>query len=150
METAFNDALELADYVVRRGFDNDPDIFTKYFDEGDRAKVREVFVTIGSNGKELPETGATGNDLLDKLLVQTTDDDQFCDTGVLSYLINKKTKPYIVLCPAAFNKLATTQLKGADAQTDDGRKYYATCEKLGDNVSYRMNTLGATLLHEYM
>ena len=150
VETAFKDALELADYVVRFGFDNDRDIFSKYFDEGDRTKVKKVFVTIGSNGKDIPQGGATGNDLLDKLLVQTTDDDELCDGAVLSYLVNKKRKPYIVLCPEAFNKKATILLKGADPQAEDAAKYYMLCEDLGDNVSYRMNSLGATLLHEYM
>lgn len=150
VETAFKDALELADYVAKYGFDEEEDIFSKYFDEGDRAKVKEVFVTIGSNGKSIPKGGATGNDLLDKLLVQTTDEDDDCDGTVLAFMVNKKRKPFIVLCPEAFKKKATTHLKGADSQTEDGRKYYLGCEELGDNVSYRMNTLGATLLHEYM
>lgn len=57
--------------------------------------------------------------------------------------------PYIVLCPDAFRKKAVTALNGADLGDP---AWYLTCDQLtgnGRNVSYLMNSLGATLLHEY-
>ena len=148
VETAFNDAFELADYVLRN-IDTDTTIFPNYFDESDRAGVKNVFVAIlGVTGP--PDAPIIGNDLLGNVLVQTTDIIGLCGNArTLAYMGNPGSEdPFIVLCPNAFKKKAVTILKG----TDEGdSNHYITCDALVQNghVSYLMNSLGATLLHEY-
>jgi hypothetical protein len=153
VETAFNDALELASYVLM-SIDTDTTIFPHYFNEGDRAGVKNVFAAILGT-TSIPESPTTGNALLGNLHVQTTDTNNLCGEGnTLAYTNGHDTgNPYIVLCPNAFNKKAVTALKGADNPADnpDDAKWYISCEELQANghVSYLMNSLGATLLHEY-
>ena len=157
VETAFNDALELCSYVLTDaayGIDTTSNIYGKYFDEADRADVKQVFSTI-CNGDSAPE----GNDMLGNILVQTTDTDNLCegdDGRVLSYLNdNDANNPFLVLCPNAFQKKAVTALNGADPEGDT--THYITCDELlsgGDftgtgAMSYKMNSLGQTLFHEY-
>ena len=78
VETAFEDALLLADFAYGH-IDNDDTIFLHYFDEGDRAGVKNVFgAIIGA-----PGVFYNGNDLLDKLLVQTTDTEKSCSEQTL-------------------------------------------------------------------
>lgn len=150
VETAFRDALDLASYAVN-SIDSDTTIFPNYFDEGDKAGVKNVFLAIlGDGGSSNPE----GNDLLGDLHVQTTDTDNLCDGRTLAYTNGHDTSsPYIVLCPNAFKKKAVTPLEGADNPSDnpDDAKWYIDCDELVANghVSYLMNSLGATLLHEY-
>ncbi|RYC64473.1 hypothetical protein CHU98_g1765 [Xylaria longipes] len=149
VETAFKDAIELASYVLDF-IDTDNDVLPHYFDPGDRAEIKRIFSTVSNGGK--------GNDMLSDLLVQTTDSNNECGGSTLSYLKNgekdAEDTPYIVLCPNAFKKKAVTELKGKDPQADDAHKYYAACKQDGgeidDHVTYLMNTLGMTLLHEYM
>ena len=154
VETAFKDALMLASYVLDKiGGDNS--IFPNYFNEADRGNVRKVFATIV--GQPPAPVGSTpGNDLLDNILVQTTDTEGKCDPRTLAYTNDGDTDhPYIVLCPAAFKKKAVTTLNGAPNPADDpaDAEHYLNCEDTDANsdghVSYRMNSLGATLLHEY-
>ena len=131
VETAFNDAIELTSYV-KMAIASDTDIFPHYFNEEDRAEVTRIFTAINNNDK--------GNDLLNNIHVQTNDANNLCDGRTLSYLKNGETgateSPYLVLCPNAFNKKAVTELNGADPQDPAFDKYYATCDDLGDNVSY--------------
>ena len=148
VETAFNDAFELASYVVSN-IDTDTTIFPKYFDNSDKAGVKNVFVAIlGITGP--PEGPIVGNQLLGNIDVQTTDVEGLCSDGnTLAYMADQSTeKPIIVLCPNAFKKKAVTILKGAAASDTN---WYITCDDLVNNghVSYLMNSLGATLLHEY-
>ena len=150
VETAFNDALELASYVMNT-IDTDNTIFPNYFDEGDRAGVKNVFSAILGTG---PSNAPTGNDLLGNLHVQTTGTNGLCNGGTLAYTNGHDTdSPYIVLCPNAFNKKAVTALKGADNPADNpaDAAWYISCDELvtQGHVSYLMNSLGATLLHEY-
>ena len=150
VETAFNDALELASYVMNQ-IDTDTTIFPNYFDEGDRAGVKNVFSAILGTGDP---NAPVGNDLLGNLHVQTTDTNNLCGGSTLAYTNGHDTdSPYIVLCPNAFKKKAVTALKGADNPADnpDDAKWYIGCDELAANghVSYLMNSLGATLLHEY-
>lgn len=150
VETAFNDALELASYV-NNSIDTDTTIFPNYFDEGDRAGVKNVFIAIlGTGDPQAP----VGNDLLGNLHVQTTDTNNLCGGPTLAYTNGHDTdSPYIVLCPNAFKKKAVTALNGADNPADNpaDAAWYISCEELAANghVSYLMNSLGATLLHEY-
>ncbi|OAF99062.1 uncharacterized protein CC84DRAFT_1191530 [Paraphaeosphaeria sporulosa] len=145
-ETAINDALELASYVTSY-IDDDNDIYPHYFDEADRAEIKRIFVDL-TNGQK-------GNDYLDKILIQKSDDDNLCDDQTLAYSNDEDTEnPYIVLCPNSFKKKAVTALPSKDIDDEDALDFYTVCAKdggdLGDTVSYRMNTLGMTLLHEYM
>ena len=59
-----------------------------------------------------------------------------------------------MLCPPAFNKKGVTYINGAEnpADNDVDAKFYIHCETLRANghISYLMNLLGATLLHEYL
>ena len=152
VETAFNDALELASYVLSN-IDGDTTIFPNYFDEGDRAGVKNVFTAIMGT-TSIPENPTTGNDLLGNLLVQTTDTDGLCTDQELAYSNDEDPQnPFIVLCPNAFKKKAVTALNGAENPADnpDDAKHYISCDdlKINGHVSYLMNSLGSTLLHEY-
>ena len=150
VETAFADALLLAQHA-HDNIDNDDTIFSNYFDEGDRAGVKNVFgAIIGSPSLLLHHYD--GSDLLGNILVQTTDTENSCSEQTLAYTNDGKTDhPYIVLCPNAFKKKAITDLNGADHEDADGAGHYIDCDTLKANghVSYLMNSLGATLLHEY-
>ncbi|KAI1180322.1 hypothetical protein F4777DRAFT_310827 [Nemania sp. FL0916] len=149
VETAFQDAIELTSYVLLF-IDTDNDVFPHYFDPNDRAEIKRIFSLINN--------GDQGADMLGNILVQTTDSNGLCDGRTLSYLNNGESgaadPPYIVLCPEAFNKKAVTALNGKSPQDPDANDYYAGCTEDGgeidQNVSYVMNTLGMTLLHEYM
>ncbi|KAI0973366.1 hypothetical protein F4678DRAFT_459498 [Xylaria arbuscula] len=149
VETAFKDAIELTSYVLTL-IDTDNDILPHYFDPNDRDEIKRIFSTINN--------GDNGNDMLGDILVQTTDANNLCTGSTLSYLKNGESDatetPYIVLCPIAFKKKAVTALNGKDTQDPDAPDYYAACKEDGgeidQNVSYLMNTLGMTLLHEYM
>ncbi|CAF9915984.1 MAG: hypothetical protein HETSPECPRED_002704 [Heterodermia speciosa] len=152
VETAFNDALELASYVLDN-IDKDTTIFPNYFDEGDRAGVKNVYAAILGT-TSIPENPTTGNDLLGNLLVQTTDTDGLCTDQELAYSNDEDPEnPFIVLCPNAFKKKAVTSLNGAENPADnpDDAKHYILCDdlKINGHVSYLMNSLGSTLLHEY-
>lgn len=154
VETGFHDAIEIAALVIQN-IDTDTAIFPHYFNEGDRAGVKNVFAAIlGSTS--VPDTPTDGNALLGNIHVQTTDPRNFCELGdVLGYMDQHETpNPFIVLCPNVFKKKAFTALKGADNPADnpDDAKWYANCDEIRANghVSYLFNTLGATLLHEYL
>ncbi|KAF1352619.1 hypothetical protein BDV97DRAFT_271295, partial [Delphinella strobiligena] len=148
LEAAIQDAFELCDYVLTSsvGIDSDSPIFTKYFNEGDRAGVKSIFQTIQ------PSTGI-GNNLLDNIFLQNEDPDGKCDDRTLAASYLEGDDPFIVTCPSLFDKKAVTSLNGADA-TDEP---YITCDELLSSdgstgtgaVSYKMNSLGMTLLHEY-
>ncbi|KAL8815481.1 MAG: hypothetical protein Q9191_008464, partial [Dirinaria sp. TL-2023a] len=149
VEAGFNDAFELAAYVLN-SIDDDIDIFPHYFNGGDRAGVKNVFLeTFGTT--TIPENPSTGNDLLANIHVQRQDTENLCgNSRTLAYMHDHNTdKPTIILCDNAFNKKAVTALNGADPQNDADKKWYATCDDMNGHVSYLMNTLGATLLHEY-
>ncbi|KAI9809560.1 MAG: hypothetical protein M1827_006795 [Pycnora praestabilis] len=153
VETAFNDALELASYAIN-AIDSDTTIFPNYFNPGDKAGVKNVYVAILGT-TTIPENPTTGNALLANLHIQTNDANGLCDGRTLSYTNDQSaTEPYIVLCPNAFKKKAVTILKGAPDPEDNpaDAAHYITCLDLqasGGHVTYLMNSLGATLLHEY-
>ncbi|KAL8848650.1 MAG: hypothetical protein Q9221_006324 [Calogaya cf. arnoldii] len=74
-----------------------------------------------------------------------------CDDDTLAYLYPAtKEKASITLCPSFFKKKAFTKVKGAPNPDNDPTRY-VRCEELQANghVSYLMETMGATLLHEY-
>ncbi|KAL8712688.1 MAG: hypothetical protein Q9220_003220 [cf. Caloplaca sp. 1 TL-2023] len=143
VETAIYDALQLA-MVAWDRIDNDNIIFPNYFARRDRANVKQVFENIIGICK-------TGNVMLSKLLIQTTDPSNDCDDDTLAFMDDDEPNfPFIVLCPSAFTQKAFTMLKGAPDPKNDVNRY-VRCDEIVANghVSYLMNSLGATLLHEY-
>lgn len=154
VERAFNDAFELAGYATT--VIDDPSrqaIFTKYFNEEDRANVRKVFSTIWTQPTD-PEAPAAdgGSPFLGEILVQQKDSRNLCGEERLIAYIDQNNAPddvALVLCPRAFNKKGVTVIEGQDPQGDGKENHYLTCDAIGDNVSFRMNSLGMTLLHEY-
>lgn len=166
VETAFADALELASFV-KTYIDEDDEVFGHYFNLDDKAEVKRIFTDLYNGGK--------GHDKLSNIFVQKKDNRGSCSGGrTLAYMEDTNTdKPFIVLCPPAFKKKAVEALKGSD---DDRNKWQAGCKEDGGDidthVSYvgaptlsviaatgpadssitrqTMNTLGMTLLHEYM
>jgi hypothetical protein len=154
VERAFNDAFELAAYATTVIDDpNRQNIFTKYFNEGDRANVRKVFSTIWTQPTDTNAPAADGgSSFLGEIMVQQTDSRNLCgDPRLIAYLDqnNAPNDVAIVLCPRAFNKKGVTAINGQDPQGDGKENHYLTCEAIGDNVSFKMNSLGMTLLHEY-
>ncbi|KAK4191327.1 hypothetical protein QBC35DRAFT_487933 [Podospora australis] len=149
VETAFNDALELTSYVLFK-IDSDNDVFPHYFDPADKAEVKRIFETINN--------GDQGNDMLNNVLIQLDDPENLCDDTdavTLAYMGNSESdNPFITLCPKAFNKKAVTILEHKDINDPDANQFYAKCRAdggdIGGNVNYHMNTLGMTLLHEYL
>ncbi|KAL9117969.1 MAG: hypothetical protein Q9187_005488 [Circinaria calcarea] len=155
VEAGFNDAIELASYALTNLARNDNTILKHYFREGDKDKVKNVFQTI-IGAKNTPEQPGTGNDKLGDIFVQTEDPKKRCKDGrTLAFMEDHNTdKPFIVLCPNAFKKKGVTAINGAENPADDPKdlKFYIDCDDLYINghVSYLMNSLGATLLHEYL
>jgi hypothetical protein len=67
--------------------------------------------------------------------VQKQDGDSKCDGRTLAYMDDFETdEPTITVCNILFEH------KGI---------FDTTCKELGDHVSYKMLTIGGTLLHEY-
>ncbi|KAL8958560.1 MAG: hypothetical protein Q9183_005813, partial [Haloplaca sp. 2 TL-2023] len=114
VETVLNDAFELGAYVLNK-IDDDIDIFPHYFNGGDRAGVKNVFLAIFGT-TTIPENPSTGNDLPANIHVQREDTEEQCENeGTLAYMHDGETeKPTIVLCDNAFKKKVVTLLKGAD------------------------------------
>lgn len=154
VERAFNDAFELAAYAVTIIDDaNRQGIFTKYFNEGDRANVRKVFSTIWTQPEDTSAPAADGgSEFLGEIQVQQTDSRNECgDPRLIAYLDqnNAPNDVALVLCPRAFNKKGVTAIEGQEPNAPGSENHYLNCDAIGDNVSFRMNTLGMTLLHEY-
>ncbi|KAL8943903.1 MAG: hypothetical protein Q9216_000797 [Gyalolechia sp. 2 TL-2023] len=153
VEGAFHDALELAAAALADLKRHDNTIFLHYFAKRDKAKVRRVYEAILGT-KDVPENPTTGNELLGKLHVQQYDPEEFCTDDTLAYTHGQDTDtPYIVLCPNVFKKKGVTLLNGAPnpATNKKNANFYISCDVLGKNghVSWMMNSMGATLLHEY-
>jgi len=154
VERAFFDAFELASYATNVIDDpNRQGIFTKYFNEEDRANVRKVFATIWTQPEDQNAPAADGgSSFLGEIMVQQTDSRNLCgDPRLMAYLDQNKAPNDValVLCPRAFNKKGVTAIEGQDPQGPGFENHYLTCDAIGDNVSFRMNSLGMTLLHEY-
>jgi hypothetical protein len=71
VERAFNDAFELAAYATTVIDDpNRQNIFTKYFNEEDRANVRKVFATIWTQPEDTDAPAADGGSpFLEEIMV---------------------------------------------------------------------------------
>ncbi|KAK4173890.1 hypothetical protein QBC36DRAFT_348385 [Triangularia setosa] len=137
IEIAFRDAIELT-LAVLPFIETDETIYPTYFDPGNH---------LNNNGEAY--------DMLRNLLVQTTDVDNACGDHGLAYSGDYNTEqPFIVVCPRAINKKAIDDLEGKGRGDEDARDFYAACIEDGgdiaDNVSFHFNTLGMTLLHEYL
>ncbi|CAO2648682.1 Nn.00g079490.m01.CDS01 [Neocucurbitaria sp. VM-36] len=154
VERAFNDAFELAGYATTVIDDpNRQNIFTKYFNEEDRANVRKVFATIWTQPEDTDAPAADGGSpFLGEIMVQQTDSRNLCGDARLIAYLDQNSAPNdvaLVLCPRAFNKKGVTAINGQDPQGPGSENHYLNCAAIGDNVSFRMNSLGMTLLHEY-
>ncbi|KAL9636799.1 MAG: hypothetical protein Q9204_002118 [Flavoplaca sp. TL-2023a] len=158
VEGAFIELMVLVLSAIDNLKGSDNTIFLHYFKEGDKDNVKKVFETVLGTTK-IPEILNTGNDLLVNIHVQKKDTNNLCSGRTLAYLNHYDddddddtgAKAYIVLCPPAFNKKGgVTVIIGAENPAD--AKFYIQCETLraNDHVSYLMNSLGATLLHEYL
>ncbi|KAK4683051.1 hypothetical protein QC764_0025440 [Podospora pseudoanserina] len=146
VETAFRDAIELTS-VVLSVIETDKTIYQHYFSPDDREEITRIFRDLNNNGE--------GHEMLGNFLVQTTDLDNACGDRGLAYSGDYNTdRPFIVICPRAFNKKAINDLEGKDRGDEDARAFYAGCAEdggdIGDHVSFHFNTLGMTLLHEYL
>ncbi|KAI4273058.1 MAG: hypothetical protein L6R38_006447 [Xanthoria sp. 2 TBL-2021] len=141
---AIYDALQLV-IVALDKIDNDNTIFPNYFSRRDREKVKAVFQAIAGPCN-------TGNVMLSDLTLTTQEaEKEPCTKDTLAYLYPpKEEKASITLCPTFFKKKAFTMVKGAP-DPDNNPTHYVRCEELQANghVSYLMETMGATLLHEY-
>lgn len=154
VETAFTDAIWIVGLAIKFIEDDaDTDIFPHYFNDKDRSGVKSVFEAIKGKTTD-PENPSMGNDLLSDIHVQRQDTEGLCtDPRTLAYMHDGETDhPAIVLCDTAFKKKAMLSLKGADPQKDEDKKWFMTCDAFGQDthVSYLMNVLGATLVHEYL
>ncbi|SLM37515.1 Metallopeptidase, catalytic domain [Lasallia pustulata] len=142
INNAFFDAIELASYAVVADIDTNGPIFAKYFNLADKGTVRSVFMSIMGNPADVMNPGTTGNDLLGKITVTRSDPDGDCaaDATLMAQLAQYDTDtPLLEVCPGAGF--------GHGAIGKDPNK--VVCENLGDTVSWRMETLGSILLHEY-
>ncbi|KAI4105164.1 MAG: hypothetical protein L6R37_002883 [Teloschistes peruensis] len=150
VEAAIVDALQLA-LVALELIDNDADIYPHYFSRRDREKVKAVYERVAGECK-------TGNVLLSKIHIQTTDlsNPPGCDKETLVYMRGPATDALImVLCPPdVFQKKAYTRLIGDDTRDPETQPdRYLRCQDItadGQHVSYRMESLGALFLHEYL
>ncbi|KAL8992623.1 MAG: hypothetical protein Q9169_006955 [Polycauliona sp. 2 TL-2023] len=141
---AIYDALQLV-LVALDKIDNDNTIFPNYFSRRDRVKVKAVFQAIAGPCN-------TGNVMLSQLTIRTTDEKKLCSGGdTFAYLYpNDADQPFLTICPLFFKKKHFTMVKGArDPENDPD--HYVRCQEIQANghVSYVMETMGATLLHEY-
>ncbi|KAL8765434.1 MAG: hypothetical protein Q9209_007502 [Squamulea sp. 1 TL-2023] len=141
---AIYDALQFA-LVALNQIDNDRTIFGHYFTLSDKANVKAVYqAVVGPCG--------TGNRILTGLTIRATDAIKNCGTDTLAYLDDPEAdKPHITLCPPVYKKKAFTMIKGAKDPENDP-VHYVRCQELQANghMSYLMETMGASLLHEYM
>ncbi|KAB8611399.1 hypothetical protein FH972_025904 [Carpinus fangiana] len=146
VETAFNDAIELTSYVLTL-IDSDTDIYPHYFADGDKAEIKRIFQVINNGDK--------GADFLNNVFVTTSDPSGCCTGATLACTQDAELdNPQITLCSQAFQKKAVTALDGKGPNDADSLDFYAACKadggEIDQNVSYVFNTLGMTLLHEYM
>ncbi|KAI4195838.1 MAG: hypothetical protein LQ350_006952 [Teloschistes chrysophthalmus] len=150
--TAIYDALQIV-LIVLDKIDDDKDIYPHYFARRDRAKVAEVF-------HRLAGYCSTGNAMMSQVTIQITDEENTCEalrSGLPEAYSFHPTRdaPKVVLCPVAFHKKAFTLLNGVPGNPEDLPEHYQRCQEVigggdGGHVSYRIVTLGAILLHEYM
>ena len=143
IKDAFFDAQELINYAITEDIDRNGPIFGKYFNTGDKATVRDVFFNIAGRPADInnpPDT--TGSNLLGSITVTRSDPDGDCaaDPTIMAQLTSYTSQnPLLEVCPkAGFGHGGI----GKDPNQ-------VNCDTIGDTVSWRMETLGSILLHEY-
>ncbi|KAL8685906.1 MAG: hypothetical protein Q9218_007476 [Villophora microphyllina] len=150
VEAAIYDALQLV-LVTLELIDKDSVVYPHYFARRDKDKVKQVFEAVAG-------PCGTGNVLLSNIHIQTTDTrPPGCDEWTPAHMnVHDGDSPFIVLCPLhVWKKKAFTILAGAgDPDINPGiwpDEYLRCKEVVGDGrVNWRMETLGAILLHEYL
>ncbi|KAL8689505.1 MAG: hypothetical protein Q9218_004844 [Villophora microphyllina] len=151
--TAIYDALQLIEVVMEK-IEDDETIFPHYFDprRENKLKVAQIFSTLAGHCE-------TGSHDLAKVKIQITDVHNGCEAtkGVLpfAYSFDGETQsPTIVLCPALFHKKAYTLLNGVPGNPEQLPEHYLRCNEVAGGaegrVSWRMESMGSVLLHEYM
>ncbi|RYP93282.1 hypothetical protein DL770_000571 [Monosporascus sp. CRB-9-2] len=147
LSDGFNDALQLAAYaVIAIDTDERRDIFNKYFNEGDRALVRSVFMKIMGDPEDPHHADPTGSDTLGGITVRQdfpdADGDLTCDASTMAELRDyDEDNPTLIVCPGAFGH------GGIGLGYDNVQEI--NCDWIGDRVTWRMDTMGSILLHEY-
>ncbi|KAI4197120.1 MAG: hypothetical protein LQ350_006134 [Teloschistes chrysophthalmus] len=146
VETAITDALQLA-LLTLILIDNDRVVYPHYFARSDRAMVKEVF-------RRVARPCSTGNVLLSNIHIQTTDiNPPGCDEYTLAHMVvHDGDSPFIVLCrPQVWMKKAFTVLPGAGFAENNPARFLDCQQVWGEygRVSWRVETLGTVLLHEY-
>lgn len=154
----FHDAVQLASFAIDI-IDTDIDpalfldkyhdrghVFKKYFDPKDSDLVRKVFLAILGNPRDLTRLDWTGSAKLGGLKIvpdyEDEDGELACDGATMAELREWDTdNPKLVMCDAGFGH-------GGIAKEYDGVPSI-DCEYMGERVSWKMDTMGSILLHEY-
>ncbi|KAI9667809.1 MAG: hypothetical protein M1821_000628 [Bathelium mastoideum] len=136
---AFTDALELASYVATASQDA---VFAKYFNIGDKDTVNNVFNNILGG-----DPNGQGSDLLSSITITPDYPDSngvlACDGETMAEMRDWSTdSPKVIVCdPAGFGHGGI------------GKSYETvaavSCGNFDPRVSWKMETLGSILLHEY-
>ncbi|KAJ5205279.1 hypothetical protein N7491_004098 [Penicillium cf. griseofulvum] len=140
---AFKDALQMASYVQLIPASIVDPIFAKYFDPKDKDTVMKVFSNISGGDPNSP----VGSDILGKISIVTdyedADGEYACDGSTMAELRDwDSDNPKIVICKkAGFGH-------GGIAKGYDGVPK-VVCENFDPRMSWKMETLGSILLHEY-
>lgn len=148
LSDGFKNAIELAAYaVISIDADNDrKNIFNKYFNEGDRALVRSVFLKIMGDPADPQNPDETGSATLGGITVKQdfpdSDGDLSCDASTMAELRDyDEDDPTLVMCPGSFGH------GGIGLGYDNVQEI--NCDWIGDRVTWHMDTMGSILLHEY-
>lgn len=148
LSDGFKNAMELAAYAVIALADDSQrkGIFNKYFNEGDRDLVRQVFLKILGDPADPQNPDPTGSDKLGGITVKKdfpdADGDLSCDDSTMAELRDfDEDNPTLVMCDGAFGHggigLGYTNVQEIN------------CDWIGDRLTWHMDTMGSILLHEY-
>ena len=143
LNDGFRDAIELSSYALMA---IDGPIFTKYFNAGDADLVRNTFLAIMGNPSDPNNPDVTGSSKLGGIsIVQDyadADGDLACDGQTMAELRDWSTdNPKLVMCDPGFGHGGIGKGYGSVPSVD--------CGFIGDQVNWRMDTIGSILLHEY-
>ena len=144
---AFLDAIELASYAITSDIDTNGPIFGKYFANADKAIVRDVFMNIIGRPSNPSNPNPYGSVTLGRITVTRSDPDGDCaaDPRLMAQLTAYDTAtPTLEVCPIAGLRHGSIG-RGPPRRGPN----VVECENLGNTVSWRMETLGSILLHEY-
>lgn len=131
-------------------------MFNKYFPDASATTVRKVFKqTIGDDttpGGAGQRANTCSAELTNIKIVNDFENDKkkfACSAPDVFAALrdNEEDTPKLILCPAAYNHGSIN--KAYNVGFNPPGPGLTSCDTIGDRVSYRMETLGAILLHEY-